>query len=82
VKENLAKFVEFIKDKELHLPVEWHDVLMEEFIPQNNLKPKDIMPPLRICMNGDTKGIDLSNLLAILGKDEVIKRIEKFLNEQ
>jgi glutamyl-tRNA synthetase len=82
VKENLAKFVEFIKDKELHLPIDWHDVLMQDFIPQNNLKPKDIMPPLRICLNGDTKGIDLSNLLAILGKDEVIKRIEKFLNEQ
>ncbi len=81
VKENLAKFVEFIKDRELHLPIEWHDILMEEFIPQNNLKPKDIMPPLRICMNGDTKGIDLSNLLAILGKDEVIKRVEKFLSE-
>ncbi|RUM57991.1 MAG: glutamate--tRNA ligase [Nautilia sp.] len=80
VRENLEKFIEFIKDKELHLPVDWHDVLMDEFIPQNNLKPKDIMPPLRICLNGDTKGIDLSNLLAILGKDEVIKRVEKFLN--
>jgi len=79
VKENLAKFLEFMKDRELHLPVEWHDILMEEFIPQNELKPKDIMPPLRICMNGDTKGIDLSNLLAILGKDEVIKRVEKFI---
>jgi len=81
VKENLAKFIEFIKDKELHLPSDWHDVLMEEFIPQNEIKPKDIMPPLRICMNGDTKGIDLSNLLAILGKDEVIKRVKKFISE-
>jgi len=79
-KENLAKFLEFIKDKELHLPTDWHDVLMDEFIPQNGLKPKDIMPPLRICMNGDTKGIDLSALLAILGKDEVIKRVETFIN--
>jgi glutamyl-tRNA synthetase len=81
VKENLAKFIEFIKDKELHLPSDWHNVLMEEFIPQNEIKPKDIMPPLRICMNGDTKGIDLSNLLAILGKDEVIKRVKKFISE-
>ena len=80
-KENLAKFIEFISDKELHLPNEWHDVLMEEFIPQNSLKPKDIMPPLRICMNGDTKGIDLSNLLAILGKEEVIKRVKKFIEQ-
>jgi len=77
----LAKFIEFISDKELHLPNEWHDVLMEEFIPQNSLKPKDIMPPLRICMNGDTKGIDLSNLLAILGKEEVIKRVKKFIEQ-
>ena len=53
---------------------------MNEFIPQNQLKPKDIMPPLRICMNGDTKGIDLSALLAIIGRDEVIKRIENFIS--
>jgi len=79
-KETLAKFIEFIENKELHLPNDWHDVLMEEFIPQNGLKPKDIMPPLRICMNGDTKGIDLSALLAILGKEEVIKRIKSFIS--
>jgi glutamyl-tRNA synthetase len=77
-KENLDKFVKFIENKELHLPNDWHDILMNEFIPQNQLKPKDIMPPLRICMNGDTKGIDLSALLTILGKNEVIKRINNF----
>jgi glutamyl-tRNA synthetase len=78
-KDNLAKFVEFIQDKELHLPVDWHDVIIDEFIPKNNLKPKDIMPPIRICMNGDTKGIDLSALLSILGKEEVISRIRSFI---
>ena len=77
-KENLSKFIEFIKDKTLHLPSDWHNVL-DEFISTHQLKPKEIMPPLRICLNGDTKGIDLSALLAILGKDEVINRIENFL---
>ena len=39
------------------------------------------MPPLRICLNGDTKGIDLSALLSILGKEEIIKRVKKFIEE-
>jgi glutamyl-tRNA synthetase len=79
-KETLNKFNQFIEDKELHLPNDWHNILIDEFIPQNNLKPKDIMPPLRICMNGDTKGIDLSALLSILGKNEVQKRIKNFIS--
>ena len=77
-KENLSKFLEFIEDKEIHLPTEWHDV-MNEFLELNELKPKELMPPLRICLNGDTKGIDLANLLAILKKDEVKSRISNFL---
>ena len=77
-KDNLSKFIEFIKDKTLHLPSDWHNVL-DEFISMHQLKPKEIMPPLRICLNGDTKGIDLSALLAIIGRDEVINRIENFL---
>jgi len=78
--ENLDNFIKFIENKELHLPSDWHDILMNEFIPQNQLKPKDIMPPLRICMNGDTKGIDLSAMLSILGKEEVIKRVKSFIS--
>ena len=77
-KENLSNFVKYIEEKEIHLPNSWHDV-MNEFLEENELKPKDLMPPLRICMNGDTKGIDLANLLAVLKKDEVINRINSFL---
>jgi glutamyl-tRNA synthetase len=80
-KEILKEFIQFLEDKNPHLPNEWHELLMEEFIPNNNLKPKEIMPPLRICLNGDTKGIDLSALLSILGKEEIIKRVKKFIEE-
>ena len=75
---NLKDFVEFIKDKELHIPTDWHDI-MHEFLEIKGIKPKFLMPPLRIAMVGDTKGIDLAALLSILGKEEVIKRINKLV---
>ncbi len=75
---NLKEFVEFIKDKEIHLPPEWHDV-MHQFLEEKGIKPKFLMPPLRIATVGDTKGIDLAALLAVLGKDEVIKRVQKLI---
>ena len=35
------------------------------------------MPILRLCLVGALKGIDLFQLMEILGKEETIKRIEK-----
>ncbi len=75
---NLREFLVFLNDKNPKLPPEWHEV-MNEFLNLKGIKPKALMPPLRICMVGDTKGIDLSALLSVLGKDEVKKRISKFL---
>ena len=75
---NLKEFVNFIKDKELHLPPDWEKV-MHEFLEIKQIKPKFLMPPLRIAMVGDTKGIDLAALLSVLGKEEVIKRINKLI---
>ena len=71
---NLRDFVLFLKDKNPNLSPEWHDV-MDEFLKLKGIKPKFLMPPLRIAMVGDTKGIDLAALLSVLGKKEVIKRI-------
>jgi len=75
---NLKEFINFIKDKDLKTPVEWSDA-MHEFLEIKGIKPKFLMPPLRIAMVGDTKGIDLAALLSILGKEEVIKRINKLV---
>ncbi len=76
VLENLRNFVEFIENKKLNTPAQWHDA-MHEFLELKQIKPKFLMPPLRIAMVGDTKGIDLAAMLCILGKEEVIKRIDK-----
>jgi len=75
---NLKEFVKFLEDKDPKLPPEWHDI-MDEFLKFKETRPKFLMPPLRIAMVGDTKGIDLAALLSILGKEEVIKRIEKLI---
>jgi glutamyl-tRNA synthetase len=52
---------------------------MHEFLETKGIKPKFLMPPLRIAMVGDTKGIDLAALLSVLGKEEVKKRIASLL---
>ncbi len=75
---NLKEFVNYLEDKNPHLPPEWHDV-MNEFLQLKSLKPRELMPPLRIAMVGDTKGIDLAALLSILGKEEVIKRVNSLI---
>ena len=81
VLSNLREFVVFLKDKNPNLPPEWHDV-MDEFLKMKEIKPKFLMPPLRIAMVGDTKGIDLAALLSVLGKEEVIKRINTLLAKE
>ncbi len=75
---NLKEFLEFIKDKELNIPTSWHDA-MHEFLEIKGIKPKFLMPPLRIATVGDTKGIDLAALLSVLGKEEVKKRIASLI---
>ena len=75
---NLKEFVKFLDNKNPKLPTEWHDV-MDEFLKLRETKPKFLMPPLRIAMVGDTKGIDLAALLSVLGKEEVIKRVNKLV---
>ena len=81
VLSNLREFIIFLKDKNPNLPPEWHNV-MDEFLKLKGIKPKFLMPPLRIAMVGDTKGIDLAALLSVLGKEEVIKRVNSLLAKE
>lgn len=51
--------------------------LIHNYIISNNLKFKDIGPILRLAISGVLGGPSLSELIAILGKEEVIARIDK-----
>ena len=63
---------------ELKTPVDWEEFL-QEFLSRHQGKPREVMPPLRIGLTGDTKGIDLGKMLAILGPAEVQTRLAQFL---
>lgn len=65
---------------------------VDEFTPQNAFKAiktvqkkckirgKALFMPTRIALSGVMHGPDLSNLIAVLGKEETIKRLEEALN--
>ena len=44
---------------------------------KHNLKPANIIHPTRMAISGKTKGAGLFELMELLGKDIVIKRLEK-----
>lgn len=52
------------------------------FIKSNGLNTGKIMKIFRLSIVGDLKGPDLFQIINILGKDEVIHRIKKFLNKK
>lgn len=49
------------------------------FIEKEGLSFGQVMPPLRVAMVGSPSGPDMMEILSLLGKQEVIKRIEAIL---
>ncbi len=45
-----------------------------------NLKTADVYKPIRFALTAKLEGIELPKLLYLIGKDKVMKRIEKYLN--
>lgn len=69
---DLLKAVDDFKVEQIHHAV-W------EGLPQHEIKPGKVMAGLRLAVTGQGTGPDLMLMLEILGKEEVIKRIEKAL---
>ncbi|MDA7684381.1 hypothetical protein N8571_02235 [Akkermansiaceae bacterium] len=44
----------------------------------NGAKPGQLMFPLRVALSGKTGGPDLGVILEILGKEECVRRIQRF----
>ena len=53
--------------------------IFKEFLVEHNLKMPNIGPLLRACIAGVTNTPDLASVLAILGRDKTIQRIEKYI---
>ncbi|MDR3127705.1 MAG: glutamate--tRNA ligase [Bifidobacteriaceae bacterium] len=56
-----------------------HTILFKQLIEVNNYKPKIAFTPLRVAISGKRVSPPLFESMAILGKNETIKRIEKLL---
>ena len=78
----LGDFAEMLQnwDKTLHLPCDYHEV-MEKLVEIKEIGFGKIGMPLRVSLLGSMTGSGLDEIMAILGVDETVKRIEKAIAE-
>jgi len=79
-KEILQEFASMLQnwDKELHLPSDYHAVL-EKIVEEKQIGFGKIGQPLRVSLLGSMTGSGLDEIMAILGVEETISRIQKAL---
>ncbi len=77
-KKVLEKFKNDVKDYDFNNEEEIHNKLADfrtYFKEQFGFKPKETMWAIRAALTGRTRGADMVAIIVILGKDEVIKRL-------
>ena len=77
-KEILKRFITLLNSWELDTPEDYHRVL-EKFVSDNNIGFGKIGQPLRVSLLGSMTGSGLDEIMAILGVDEVVKRVDRAL---
>lgn len=77
-KEILTDFIAMLQtwEKPLHLPVDYHEV-MEKIVADKEIGFGKIGMPLRVSLLGSMTGSGLDEIMAIIGVDETIERIER-----
>ncbi|KYJ86910.1 glutamate--tRNA ligase [Sulfurovum riftiae] len=77
-KEILTDFIAMLQtwEKPLHLPVDYHAV-MEKIVADKEIGFGKIGMPLRVSLLGSMTGSGLDEIMAIIGVDETIERIER-----
>ncbi|MBU2540270.1 MAG: glutamate--tRNA ligase [Candidatus Omnitrophica bacterium] len=53
-----------------------------DYITQADIKSRDLIHPLRAALTGKTVGPGLFEVLSVLGKDKVIKRLERVIKQK
>jgi glutamyl-tRNA synthetase len=77
-KEILGDFADMLRswEKTLHLPNEYHEVI-DKIVADKEMGFGKIGMPLRVSLMGSMTGSGLDEIMAILGVDETVARIEK-----
>lgn len=74
--EMLESYISLLKDNTtLHTPVEIEDIT-KPFIQDNELKFPQLFQPIRIALTGGTNAPSVYDIIAVLGIEETIKRIQ------
>ena len=78
----LSKYIEVlnINKETLHLPVDV-ELVTKPFIEVNELKFPQLFQPIRISLTGGTQAPSVYDVIAVLGVEESIKRIETAISE-
>lgn len=63
-----------------HLPTYFDDI-SKNYMEENDIKMKFFGMPMRVALIGKGQGAAVSEILAIIGKEEAIKRIDRFLGQ-
>lgn len=80
IKENTIKILEYYcklleeSEIELHLACDY-ETITKPFIEEYELKMPQLFQPIRIALTGGTQAPSVYDIMAILGKEETIKRI-------
>jgi len=76
---HMAKVIEILNT----VPFEYdaiHQALLEDYIKGNGLNMGSVMNSLRLAVVGRTVGPDMLTLVAMLGKDETIRRVQRAID--
>jgi len=79
-KEILTNFLETIKQNSCDSSEEFEKVTVE-FLEKNDVKLGKLAQPIRIAITGNSVSPSLYDTMAIVGKDELVKRIERLLGK-
>ena len=75
----MTSIIEILKDQEDFTRDNCHDAVVK-YIEDNEIGMGAAMNSFRLCLVGKAAGPDLFTIVEMLGKDEVIARIEKAIN--
>jgi glutamyl-tRNA synthetase len=75
----LTGYMEHLKSAgDLHLPSDFESN-GKEYMEANSIKMKDLAQPIRLALTGTTVSPSVFDCVAVVGKEEMISRIEKML---
>ncbi|BAF70747.1 glutamate--tRNA ligase [Nitratiruptor sp. SB155-2] len=77
----LELFLQKLKASDAHLPSDFHAII-EAVVEEKEIGFGKIGQPLRLALLGKMAGPDLSDVMAIIGKEETIARVEKLIKEK